>query len=1139
MMPPEHPSVDDERQRLQAAVQALEAQRALLGDAVVETALAPLRAQLASLEMPPPAAPRSVRRQATILFADVSGFTAMSARLDPEEVTERINALWRRIDRAILDHGGVIDKHIGDAVMAVWGRQTARENDPERAIRAALAMQQALADFSAGLPAAPLTMRVGLHTGTVVANQIETTSEATVIGDAVNVASRLEGAAPVGGILISHAVYRHVRGVFDVQPQPPLHVKGRTEPITTYVVQRAKPRPFRVPTRGVEGVETRMIGREVELAALQAAYQHAMQDSQTQVVLLVAEAGVGKSRLLYEFENWLELQPQAITYFRARAVPETASTPYSLWRDLFRLTFSIADSDPAAAVLDKFRSGMTPFLPPERADLVGHLVGFDLSSSPAVAALLGSPNFARLASADLTQYFRAVTTDEVVAARPTVLLLEDLHWSDDTSLDLLEHLVSTLPTARLMIVCPARPALMEHRPTFGMDAAYTRLDLPALSPEQGAALVTEILQKAERVPDDLRALIVRGAEGNPYYVEELIKMLIDDGVITIAQDDAPWRIDTARLGALRVPDTLTGVLQARLDSLPTDERELLQRAAVVGRQFWDQAVAALRASDDRALDVGGGLAASMRRELIHSRDRSAFASAQEYLFRHALLRDVTYETVLLRLRRVYHGQVAGWLEANAGERLGEYLTLIARHYELAADPAQAAVYLRRAGDEAYKISAYRDALSAYEHALRLTPDHDLFQRATLSYHAGKSAERLSQFTLAAGHLAQALQWARAAGTGEARALEMLIYNALGLVSLRQGQIAEATAMAQEAMMLAREMGDQTALAGALTLLGAEHGARGLLRESVAYNSEALAIHRALNDRQGILINLNNLGGMSAMLGDYEAARRYTEECYQLCSEIGDRYMTANTLGNLSMMLYERGETTEATAYAEQSLAIRREINDRYGMAISLSGLGLIAYSLSAYDDSQTYYEESLRLRREINDRLGVARVLGNLGTLTLERGQLDDAQRYFHESYLLARDSRDQRLMANALNNLAELALRHGSYAEAQRWLAEGLAASRAIKAPPLVLHALGIYAHLLSDTGRLTEACHLFGLVLHHPGALSETRKKYIEPELATLRQQHPAVDIDAALAYGATLDYERTVEAALAALNPPPAPG
>jgi class 3 adenylate cyclase len=344
---------ETEAQQLQAAIAALESQRPTLGDAVVDAALTPIREKLAALEAQ--AQPAQQRKLASVLFADVSGFTALSETMDAEVVAGIMNDLWALVDRAITGHGGRIDKHIGDAVMALWGAETAREDDPERAVRGALAMQAAIEEFCVTAPGlhgreegahggAPLqlAMRVGVNTGPVLLGQVGTTGEFTAMGDAVNLASRLEHAAPVGGVLVSHDTYRHIRGVFDVITREPLTVKGKAEPVQTYLVQRAKPRAFRMATRGVEGIETRMIGREAELLSLQTAYQDAVLESETRVVTIIGEAGVGKSRLLYEFDNWVELRPERVTYFKGRGTPNTRSVPYGVFHSLFAFRFNIS-----------------------------------------------------------------------------------------------------------------------------------------------------------------------------------------------------------------------------------------------------------------------------------------------------------------------------------------------------------------------------------------------------------------------------------------------------------------------------------------------------------------------------------------------------------------------------------------------------------------------------------------------------------------------------------------------------------------------------------------------------------------------------------------------------------------------------
>jgi predicted ATPase/class 3 adenylate cyclase len=663
-----------------------------------------------------------------MLFSDVKGSTAMAEDLDPEEVLEIMDGAFDLLIDPVYRHEGTLARLMGDAILAFFGAPIAHEDDAERAVRAALEMTSGAREYAQKLARERgiqgFSVRAGIHTGLVVVGEVgsDLRVEYTAMGDAINLAARLEKNAPPGGVLISHDTYRHVRGVFDVQAQPPLAVKGGGDPVQTYLVERAKPRAFRKPMRGVEGIETRMVGREAELKHLQDAFLTACEDAELQVVTVTGDAGVGKSRLLHEFDIWSEDLPDRFYYFKGRAFPELQDSPYGLIRSLLTFRFQIQDSDTPGAVREKLEAGVRAAMGDteegcQAAHYLGHLAGLEFGDSEHLAGMLDDAQGLRdQALAYLGGYFQGLASQ-----LPVLVLLEDLHWADDSSLDALNHLAETLANQPFMIAAATRPTVFERRPHWGEGQGFhSRLMLQPLSRWDSRRLVVEVLQKIPDVPQALRDLIVSSAEGNPFFIEEVVKMLVEDGVIVKGED--LWRLEPERLTEIRVPETLTGVLLARVDRLPAKERTVLQEASVVGRLFWDRAVAHIHeaAGDEtRPGELANRLAALRDREMVYQRETSSFVDAEEYIFRHTLLREVTYGSVLKRVRRAYHGFVADWLLAQSGERVEELTGLIADHLALAGRAAGAVDCVLLAGDRARNLYAHREAIRAYERALAL------------------------------------------------------------------------------------------------------------------------------------------------------------------------------------------------------------------------------------------------------------------------------------------------------------------------------------------------------------------------------------------------------------------------------------
>jgi predicted ATPase/class 3 adenylate cyclase len=955
-----------DREQLEQAIAALENQRGALGDAVVDAALASIREKLSTLIETEKATQQ--RKLATVLFMDIVGSTSMAQDLDPEDTMTIMNAALRRLADPVYANGGQVANYMGDGFMALFGAPVARENDPEMGVRAGLRIlaeaQVYAQEMEAQWHIPDFNVRVGISTGLVIISG-DTEAENTLTGSTVNLAARLESAAKPGTLLISDHTHQHVRDLFDLQLLEPIHVKGFANPVQVYQVHRTKPRTFSMSSWSVAGIETRMVGRDAELLMLQNMFRDATEGGEVHVVTIVGEAGVGKSRLLHEFEKWIALLPEEVLSFKGRTTPEAETAPYGLIRRMLTFHFDILESDSAAEVRNKFRVGLAAVLNSNQADLVGQLLGFDFSASQVVQDRLSSESFGEQAISYLTDFLRAI------ASEPTVILLEDIHWADDSSLDILNHLTEEMPGSQLLIVCLARPLLFERRPNWGEgQETHTQINLKTLSRRASRALVREILQKADDVPTELRDMIVEGSEGNPFYVEELIKMLIEDAVIV--HGEKRWWIELERLAEVRVPPTLTGILQARLDSLPQEEKTVLQQASVVGRLFWDAVVAELASDKVEAAQVDKLLADMRGRELIFRREQSVFEATDEYIFKHALLRDVTYETVLLKLRRVYHAQVAHWLESTAGERIGEYLGLIARHYELAGEKVKTIDYLRRLGEESLQVSAFRDAIRAFERALVLLPDvgedqvegtstglsdADLSDRAMLLVNLGNLHNRVGDYPLAIQHLEQGLALARQTNDKQA---EIAALNRLAQVATERGIYDTAQCYLDEVLVLAREQDDLACVASTLAMLSTIAWRWGDLELTEKCCHESLAIYRELSDRHGISQMLNILGILATIQENFDQAEHYYEQALRMVREIDDPQTTAVLLNNLGYLNHHSTHNLEkANRYYQESLLIAREIDHRSGMTSTLNNLGHLHILLGEQRIALEYLHEAL------------------------------------------------------------------------------------------------------------------------------------------------------------------------------------
>lgn len=893
--------------------------------------------------------PAEQQRQITVIHVNLADFEEILLEVNPEETKHQLGELMKRIHPLIEQGGGVIREQTDTVLQALWGVYEIREDNPEVAIQTALKIQFVAKLFTKKWLGddEPAPVQIGIDTGAVVVRREEDGSISSS-GQAINYAARIERAAPPGSIIITYDTFRHVIGVFNVLRETPVRVRGRTEPIDVYVVQSARPRAFRFQTRGVEGIETKMIGRDSELKLMQDAMLLCIEDAETQMITVTAEAGVGKSRLLYEFSRWIDVIDKVIFFFEGRATQQTTNLPYALVRSILSFRFEILDSDTIPLMREKLVGGVQQFMGEDSGDaaaFIGQLVGFDFSDHPAVQPILSSVDaFQKRAEEYLNAFFRSI------AKTPAIIELEDIHWADHQSLDLINQLVTQNQHLPLMVICMARPQLHERRPGWGEGQDFHhRLELKPLSKLDSRRLLREVLQLVDDIPTELRDLIIDRADGNPFYVEELVKILIEDGVI-IKNDDGDnkrWRVNLERLKMLRVPPTLTGVLQARLDTLDPMARLLLGRASVIGRIFWTSAVDYLHKADGFHIHNPQELLDDLRqREMIFLREKSDFANTDEYVIKHAILRDVIYESLLKRQQREYHKAAAEWLIEVSAERADEYTGLIAEHYELAEEPVKAAGYLLTAGKKANLVAAMNEARILLEHAHAILPEE------------GDDAKRIR--------------------------VEIQIEQVE--THYRRWQTTEVDELGRDTLKLAREVGDKTNLAYILAHLGLNANRRGHVESSKSYLLEADALLDDIKKPAVKIFVLRQIGNhYTTSVATTEKGLVYFEQSLAIARETKDIYGEAsayNAIGNAYLSL---NRVPEAIEVYEKGAALSRQLGDTSQMCVLLMNFALTHYYLRDYPKALKVNQEVMTLLEQIgasinNSRLQIAQTLVQMET---------------------------------------------------------------------------------------------------------------------------------------------------------------
>jgi predicted ATPase/class 3 adenylate cyclase len=1051
------------------------------------------------------------RRKVTVLFADLSGYTGMSSRLDSEEVYELVQQFIRMLVDQVYKYEGVVDKLTGDGLMALFGAPIMHENNPERAIRSALDMQGEMAKLAQGVKdrlGIDLRMRIGLHFGSVVVGGIGSNllMNYTAIGDTVNLARRIEEAAEAGTILVSEAVFRQTQALFEYQPVPGLQLKGFDGPLNAYRVCALKTRPG--PLRGLEGLRAPMIGRDSELIQLKEAIDQLKGEKLGKLILITGEAGIGKSRLTAELkarvpagaasEGGPERAPggaltgaptgveTGVRILEGHSLTYRKSVSYWIFLDLLHGYFGFGSHAPEALVRQKLRDGVSACLGARAAEALPYLEHlFSLKPSDPMAA----ERIRYLDASQIRQQVFLAVRDLLGAEarrQPLLVILEDLHWADEASLDLLQFLVDTIRQAPITILAISRPfqdgqmASIARRAEKLLGERFLSIRLKHLSQDQAEDLLSRLLTAAQ-LPENLRAQILERAAGYPFYLEEILRTLIDEGILRRGEEG--WEVDLeASSLSLGVPDTVQGLILARFDRLPEATRHVLQVASVIGHHFGAILLKAL-------LPPGEGEALEEILDSLVKRDFILPPSGElqgEYSFRHVLMSEAIYATLLKRDRSRLHGLVGEALETQYASRLEEHVELLARHYTWSTRLDRALHFVLLAAQKSAQGYANAQARQNFEAALEILSkvEHspDQFQQVhsglgdilvlTGDYLGGREHYQLAREALLAGEQScgekcgallrkisttyerqgdydQALRCLSEAGTaleamaGPAKIERARILNDLGWIQFRRGNLDEAQDCLLKALSYVEWENQYDVIASIYNRLGGVFYQKDALDQASRYVRKSLVLREEIGDIAAVARSYNNLGLLGWKRGDWDNALENFRRSVDLHATLGDVEGMIDLHSNLGLLLMDRGDFVQAQKHFKEALASAQQIGHSYHISFVYLYLCRLYVALEDWQAALDYSQRSQDSFREIGALDHLVDVYTYAGLAWLGLGDLEKARKAGEQALEVFKTLGTGKLAAQAedrgraLRLLGDVARQEGDFTRSEKLLLE------------------------------------------------------------------------------------------------------
>jgi class 3 adenylate cyclase/tetratricopeptide (TPR) repeat protein len=1003
----------------------------------------------------PPAVPAAVeappeeRRQATVLFADLSGYTAAAERMDPEAVKALVDRTLRRLGEEIERFGGTIDKFIGDNVMGVFGAPVSHEDDPERGVRAGLAMQGAMEEINREISdryGVNFSLRVGLNSGEVMAGAVG--DRYTVMGDVVNVAARLQAAGRPSSVTVGESTHRATRDAVSFERLEPLTLKGKEEPVPAWEALEV----LSGPGRGVvRRSKTPLIGRSEEASLLASLVERIEREGSPYLVTVIGQAGVGKSRLLRELMDTIDGYEHPPTVRRGQCAPY-AGISYLALVEVLREEFELIDTDTPEAAWGKLRAGVQTLMEeldePESGERNAALLAIPLGIDPPEELAPSDDDPQRMREA-LFSAARA-TIEAITHRRPLVLAIDDIHWADEGMLDLIDHLARWV-RGPLLLVCLARDELLERRPGWGGGRKNaTSISLEPLTAEETRELVAALMPSAENGGAEVVPQVAERSGGNPLFAEEMVNRLVEE--------------DTVEMATL--PGTVQSLLAARLDSLDRHERRLLLQASVVGQTFWDGSLAGAAAEEE--LDLSATLNALEQKDLVVSNSRSRLSGQREYAFKHVLIRDVAYGMLPKAVRCRKHVEVGEFIRERAGDRIDAFVGLVAEHY------TRAAALGADGGLEADELTELRaEALQLLESA---------GDAAAALYSNGEAFERYS----AALEISDEIDPADRARIGEKQ----------GDVALRLGRVDAAVAVWERSLEFHRQQEDLARVADLHRKIGAGLWHKGERRASIDNYQRGIDLLKDGDPCIELVRLYEEAASLYMHTGDNMLAIYASEKALRLAERLDEARAASRAHGIFGRVFGRIGDSEKARENLERSVALARE-SDRGEAVRALLTLGYhLEVSEADYEGAAEAYREALELAQEVGDLPSQVELHASLGQLAIHRADWEEVEAETEASASLAEREGLHGKLCFPYVMRGALAWRSGDWETAAKHCRRAHELSEQVGRSEVAFEALFWLAAALREAGDLSAAegelaraldiCERAGLIAQSVEAIS-----------------------------------------------------